>query len=94
MQQDKTMNANDKVIQKEKENSFKDMGFIKFWIVSTVFWFSFPMSLLLCYLALGSVRTRQLVKALVHDFLQTLFIIIAVGSVIIYFIYHYVSALF
>ena len=88
------MNANDKVIRKEKENSFKDMGFIKFWIVSTVFWFSFPMSLLLCYLALGSVRTRQLVKALVHDFLQTLFIIIAVGSVIIYFIYHYVSALF
>jgi len=94
MQQDKTMNANDKVIQKEKENSFKDMGFIKFWIVSTVFWVSFPMSLLLCYLALGSVRTRQLVKALVHDFLQTLFIIMAVGSVIIYFIYHYVSALF
>ena len=88
------MNANDKVIQKEKENSFKDMGFIKFWIVSTVFWFSFPMSLLLCYLALGSVRTRQLVKALVHDFLQTLFIIIAVVSIIIYFIYNYISALF
>ena len=88
------MNANDKVIQKEKENSFKDMGFIKFWIVSTVFWFSFPMSLLLCYLALGSVRTRQLVKALVHDFLQTLFIIMVVVSVIIYFIYQYVSALF
>lgn len=88
------MNANDKVIQKEKENSFKDMGFIKFWIVSTVFWFSFPMSLLLCYLALGSVRTRQLVKALVHDFLQTLFIIIAVVSIIIYFVYNYISALF
>jgi hypothetical protein len=94
MQQDKTMNANDKVIQKEKENSFKDMGFIKFWIVSTVFWFSFPMSLLLCYLALGSVRTRQLVKALVHDFLQTLFIIMVVVSVIIYFIYQHFSALF
>ena len=94
MQQDKTMNANDKVIQKEKENSFKDMGFIKFWIVSTVFWFSFPMSLVLCYLALGSVRTRQLVKALVHDFLQTLFIIIAVVSIIIYFVYNYISALF
>ena len=94
MQQDKTMNANDKVIQKEKENSFKDMGFIKFWIVSTVFWFSFPMSLVLCYLALGSVRTRQLVKALVHDFLQTLFIIMVVVSVIIYFIYQHFSALF
>ena len=88
------MNSNNKVIQKEKENPFKDMGFIKFWVVSAVFWFSFPMSLVLCYFSLGSVRTRQLVKVLVHDFLQTLFIIMAVGSVIIYFIYHYVSALF
>ena len=94
MQQDKTMNVKDKVIQKEKENPFKDMGFIKFWVVSTVFWFSFPMSLVLSYLALGSVRTKQLVKALVHDFLQTLFIIIAVVSIIIYFIYNYISALF
>ena len=88
------MNVKDKVIQKEKENPFKDMGFIKFWVVSTVFWFSFPMSLVLCYLALGSVRTKQLVKALVHDFLQTLFIIIAVVSIIIYFIYNHISALF
>ena len=94
MQQDKTMNANDKVTQKENENPFKDMGFIKFWVVSTIFWFSFPMSLVLCYLALGSVRTRQLVKALVHDFLQTLFIIVAVVSIIIYFVYNYISALF
>ena len=87
------MNVKDKVIQKEKDNPFKDMGFIKFWVVSTVFWFSFPMSLVLCYLALGSVRTKQLVKALVQDFLQTLFIIIAVVSIIIYFIYNYISAL-
>ena len=94
MQQDKTMNANHKVIQKGKEDPFKDMGFIKFWVVSTIFWFSFPMSLVLCYLALGSVRTKQLVKALVHDFLQTLFIIIAVVSIIIYFVYNYISALF
>ena len=94
MQQDKTMNANDKVTQKENENPFKDMGFIKFWVVSTIFWFSFPMSLVLCYLALGSVRTRQLVQALVHDFLQTLFIIIAVVSIIIYFVYNYISTLF
>mgnify|MGYP006099614769 FL=1 len=88
------MDVKDKVIQKEKENPFKDMGFIKFWVVSTVFWFSFPMSLVLCYIALGSVRSKQLVKALVHDFLQTLFIIIAVVSIIIYFIYNYISALF
>ena len=88
------MNRNNQVANEKDENPFKDMGFIKFWIVSTVFWFSFPVSLVLCYLALGSVKTKQLVKALVHDFLQTLFIILVVVCVIVYVIYHYVSGLF
>jgi len=81
-------------LSEKDENPFKDMGFIKFWIVSTVFWFSFPVSLVLCYLALGSVKTKQLVKALVHDFLQTLFIILVVICVIVYGVHHYVSGLF
>ena len=88
------MNSDSQIINEENENPFKDMGFIKFWIVSTVFWFSFPVSLVLCYLALGSVKTKQLVKALVHDFLQTLFIILVVVCVLIYTVYHYVSGLF
>ena len=88
------MNANDEIIQKDNNNPFKDMGFIKFWIVSTVFWFAFPVSLVICYLALGLVKTKQLVKALVHDFLQTLFFILMVVCVIIYFIYQYISVLF
>ena len=62
------MNTENQITKNDDENPFKDMGFIKFWIVSTVFWFSFPVSLVLCYLALGSVKTKQLVKALVHDF--------------------------
>ena len=81
-------------LSEKDEDPFKDMGFIKFWIVSTVFWFFFPVSLALCYLAVGSVKTKQLVKALVHDFLQTLFIILAVVSVIIYTVYHYISGMF
>ena len=88
------MDTGNQIIKNDDENPFKDMGFIKFWIVSTVFWFSFPVSLVLCYLALGSVKTKQLVKALVHDFLQTLFIILVVISVVIYFIYDFVSGLF
>ena len=88
------MNRNDQVGTDADENPFKDMGFIKFWVVSTVFWFSFPLSLVLCYIALGSLKTKQLVKALVHDFLQTLFIILVVICVILYVIFHYVSALF
>ena len=88
------MDTENQITKNDDKNPFKDMGFIKFWIVSTVFWFSFPVSLVLCYLALGSVKTKQLVKALVHDFLQTLFIILVVISVVIYFIYDFVSGLF
>ena len=81
------------VSKNEQQNSFKDMGFIKFWIISTIFWFSFPVSLAFSYVTLGSVRTKQLVKALVHDFLQTLFIIIIVMCVVIYGLYKYASGL-
>ena len=86
------MKIND-VSKNEQQNSFKDMGFIKFWIISTIFWFSFPVSLAFSYVTLGSVRTKQLVKALVHDFLQTLFIIIIVMCVLIFGLYHYASGL-
>ena len=88
------MNAKNQIAKNDDENPFKDMGFIKFWIVSTVFWFSFPVSLVLCCLALGSVKTTQLVKALVHDFLQTLLIILVIACVIIYTVYQYISGLF
>ena len=88
------MDTENQITKNDDENPFKDMGFIKFWIVSTLFWMTFPASVAICYLALGSVRTKQLVKALVHDFLQTLFIILAVICVIGYGIYHYVSGLF
>ena len=81
-------------VSEKNEDPFKDMGFIKFWVVSTLFWMTFPISLAASYISIGSVRTKQLVKALVHDFLQTLFIILVVISVFIYFIYDYVSGLF
>ena len=83
-----------KIRDKDVENPFSEMGFIKFWIVSTVFWFSFPLSLVICYLAMGQQRTKQLVKALVHDFLQTLFLIFVVLCVILYVVYYFVSSLF
>ena len=87
------MDTANQITKNDDENPFQDMGFIKFWIVSTVFWVSFPVSLVLCYLALGSIKTKQLVKALVHDFLQTLFMILVVVCVIVYGVYHYVSGL-
>ena len=81
-------------VSEKDEDPFKDMGLIKFWVVSTLFWMTFPISLAVSYISIGSVKTKQLVKALVHDFLQTLFIILVVISAIIYFIYDYVSGLF
>ena len=80
--------------KKDVKIPFSEMGFIKFWIVSTVFWFSFPVSLVLCYLAMGQVKTKQLVKALVHDFLQTLFLIFVVVCVVLYAIYYFISSMF
>ena len=81
-------------VSEKDENPFKDMGFIKFWVVSTLFWMTFPISLAVSYISIGSVRTKQLVKALVHDFLQTIFIILVVISIVVYFIYDNVSGLF
>ena len=89
----KMRSHNLQIEKNEQQNLFKDMGFIKFWIISAIFWFSFPLSLAVSYVALGSVRTRQLVKALVHDFLQTFFIIIVVMCVVILGLYKYASGL-
>ena len=83
-----------KMQSRDDENPFKEMGFIKFWVVSTLFWMFFQISLALCYVLIGSLRTKQLVKALVNDFLQTVLVILVVVCVVIYVIYHYVSALF
>lgn len=70
------------------------MGFITFWVVSTVFYLTFPISLLLCYLTMGSVRTKQLLLALVNDFLQTIMILIVVVAIFIWLALHYIAPLF
>ena len=80
--------------QQDEKNPFADMGFIKFWVVSTIFWMTFPASVVLCYLAMGPIRTKQFVKALINDFLQTILVILVVVCVLIYVIYYYVSGLF
>ena len=63
-------------------NPFGNMGFFRFWILSTLFYLTFPLSFLIAFLVLGPVRTRQFVSALVHDFLQTVLILIAVFAVV------------
>ena len=88
------MNTENQISKTTDENPFKDMGFIQFWVVSTIFWMTFPASVVLCYLTMGPFRTKQFVKALINDFLQTILVILVVVCVLIYVIYHYVSGLF
>ena len=80
--------------QQNDKYPFKNMGFFTFWVVSTVFYLTFPVSLFLCYLTMGSRRTKQLLKALVNDFLQTVLILIAVAALLIWLAYSYIAPLF
>ena len=75
-------------------NPFAAMGFFSLWLVSTVFYLTFPLSLGLCLLVMGRHRTKQLISALVHDFLQTIFILTVVVVLIIWAAWHFLIPLF
>jgi hypothetical protein len=76
------------------DNPFTAMGFISFWLVSAVFYLTFPLSLGLCLLVMGRHRTKQLIRALVHDFLQTIFILVVFVVLIIWAVWHFLLPLF
>ncbi|MDA0332751.1 MAG: PTS beta-glucoside transporter subunit IIABC [Proteobacteria bacterium] len=78
----------------ESENPFATMGMIKFWILSTIFYITFPASLAVCYLVLGPQKTKQLIRTLVNDFLQTIIIFLVVLVLIIWGIWHVLAPLF
>ena len=78
----------------KKNNSFKNMGFIKFWLISSLFFMTFPLSLIFCFLYLGTTKTKQFLIVLANDFLQTLLILFITLSIMIYFIFDYISKFF
>ena len=77
-----------------KKNPFKEMNFIKFWFFSTFFFITFPVSLVFCFLYLGSLRTKQFIMVLINDFLQTIFIIFLIILVVVYFLIDYLIIYF
>jgi hypothetical protein len=54
-----------------EHNPFTKMGMIQFWAISTIVYLTFPVSLILSYIAFGPLFTKQLVAALLQNFLQT-----------------------
>jgi len=66
-----------------EHNPFTKMGIVKFWAISTIVYMTFPVSLILSYIAFGPLFTKQLVATLLQDFLQTLLVTIVVLIVLI-----------
>ena len=70
------------------------MGFIKFWIFSTLFFLTFPLSLILSLLFLGIRETKQFMVVLISDYLQTILFFFIILTIIIIFIVDYLSNFF
>ena len=75
-------------------NPFMMMGLIKFSLLSTIFYLAFPISLGVCFVLLGPRRTRQLISALVHDFLHTILIFFMVVLLLGWGIWQFVYPFF
>jgi hypothetical protein len=72
-------------------NPFASMGLIKFWFISTLFYLTFPISIVICFVVLGPRRTRQLISALVHDFLQTILLLLLVVALLSWGVWHFIG---
>jgi len=81
------MKDQDKVVG--EHNPFAKMGMIQFCAISTIVYLTFPVSLIFSYIAFGPLLTKQLITALLQDFLQTLLVAIGVLILIIWVIVHY-----
>ncbi len=58
------------------ENPFLKLSWIEFLAVQTLVIAFFPVSLAVVWLAFGSRTTAQLVRALIVDWVQTLFVLL------------------
>jgi hypothetical protein len=79
-------------------NPFDNMGMIRFWVLSTLFYLTFPASLLFSYIAFGPRVTKQLIRALINDFLQTVLVALVVLALLVWaviqFVVPYIGSLF
>jgi hypothetical protein len=74
-----------------EHNPFAKMGMIQFWAISTIVYLTFPVSLIVSYNTFGPLLTKQLITALLQDFLQTVLIAIGVLIVLIWVTVHYLG---
>ena len=82
------------ISSKQQKNKFKEMGFFKFWFYSTLFFVTFPISLLFFLIFFGYKETKQFVTVLIQDYVQTILIFFILSLSILIFIFYYVISLF
>ena len=75
---------NYKINDLHKEDPFSKMGFVKFWVLSLLFFSFFPLSLIIMVIVIGPVKTKLFITALIKDFFQTIIILLISFSVIIW----------
>jgi hypothetical protein len=74
-----------------KHNPFTKMGMIRFWAISTILYLTFSVPLIVSYIAFGPLLTKQLITALLQDFLQTVLVAIGVLINLIWVTVHYLG---
>ena len=70
------------------------MGFIKFWLFSTLFFLTFPLSIIFCLLFFGFNETKQFVVVLIKDYMQTMLIVFILCISGLTFVIYYIVSLF
>jgi len=60
------------------------MGFVKFWVLSLLFFSFFPLSLIILVIVIGPIKTKLFISALIKDFFQTIIILLVCFSLIIW----------
>jgi hypothetical protein len=77
------------------DNPFLRLGFVEFAAVSAITIAFFPLSLMMCWVAFGATTTRQLINALLKDFVQTLVItvlvVVTVISALVYGVWQWIT---
>jgi hypothetical protein len=62
-----------------RENPFLTMRFGEFFVIQLITLAFFPASLVICWLVFGAHTTRDLMTALLRDWLQTILILVVLG---------------
>ncbi len=74
-----------------KEDPFSKMGFVKFWVLSLLFFSFFPLSLIILVILIGTIKNKLFILALIKDFFQTILILLISFSLIIFLIFQIIK---